>query len=476
MKIILIEAKSPGLHVFSRFCLPRLGLISLGTIAKQMGHEVRIFCEDIVNLNWSEVRSADLVGVSSLTLTAPRALEIIKQSKRQKPQLPIVVGGPHFTFLPDEAFQAGADFIIRYEGEETFTELLQWLTNGKDIEKLKSILGLSYQFAGKFFHNPERPLIQDLDSLPFPDFKLVVGKEKIVDIIMQLSRGCPYGCKFCSVIKMFGRQIRVRKNIASAVDELEKLLAENSRRFFLFFKKKKPVFFYDDNFLIKPEQTKTLLKEIIRRKLKFKFSAQIRIDAGRDEEFLSLARQAGMDYCYIGYESINPATQTEYAKNISLEQMIEWTRIIRSHGIRIHGMFVFGGDNDDRQVILKTVKFAVENHLDSVQFVILVPLPGTEVYNKLKEEGRIIDKRWELYDGHHVVFKPMRISEKDLFYGTLLQAMPNFYSLWRSLPKIVSIIFHLPFWSKFSLKEKFSSLLIHLYGHAILRKFKKTIR
>jgi len=475
MKIILIEAKSPGLHVFSRFKLPRLGLISLGTIARQMGHEVKIYCEDLTTLNWSEIGKAELVGVSSLTLTAPRALEIIKQIKQQRPHLPVIVGGPHFTFLPAEAFQAGADFVIRHEGEETFKELLEWLTNGQGVEKLSEIKGLSYQIAGRYFHNPERPLIQDLDALPFPDFNLVVGKEKIFNVIVQLSRGCPFSCNFCSVIQMFGRGVRVRKNIGGIVDELEKLLRGNKKKF-LFFWRKKPVFFYDDNFFIKPEMTKELLREIIKRKIKFKFSAQIRIDAGRDEEFLSLARQAGMDYCYIGYESINPLTQVEYDKKIKIEEMISWTRIIRSHGIRIHGMFVFDGDTDDRQVILETVRFAINNHLDSVQFIILVPLPGTPIFQKLKEEGRIIDLKWEHYDGHHVVFKPKKISEKELFYGTLLQAMPNFYSLWRTIPKIFSMIFHFPFISKFSLKEKLDSFIIHLYGHHLLKRFRKTIK
>ncbi len=476
MKIILIEAKSPGLHVFSRFKLPRLGLISLGTIARKMGHEVKIYCEDLTTLNWSEIKTADLVGVSSITSTVPRAVEIIRQIRKFKPDLPIIAGGPHFTFLTDEAFKAGADFIVRHEGEETFQELLEWFTSNRAISRLAEIKGLSFKFTGKYFHNPDRPLIDDLDLLPFPDFNLVVGKEKISNIIIQLTRGCPYNCNFCSVIKMFGRKVRVRNDINAMVDELERLLKDNTKRFLFIFKSKKGVFFYDDNFFIKPELAKEFLREIIRRKLKFVFTAQIRIDAGRDEEFLQLARQAGMTYCFIGFESINPKTQEAYHKKISPADMSRWIKVIRSHGIRIHGMFIFNGDTDDRQVILDTVKFAINNHLDSVQFVVLVPLPGTEVYKKLKEEGRIIDFHWEHYDGHHVVYKPLLINERELFYSTLLSAMPNFYSLWRTIPKIFSTFFHFPFISKFSIKQKLESIGIHLYAHRLIKRFRKTTR
>jgi radical SAM superfamily enzyme YgiQ (UPF0313 family) len=321
-KIILIEAKSPGMHVFSAFKMPRLGIISLGTIAKQLGYEVRIYSEDLVNLDLADVLSADLVGVSSITSTAPRAVEIIRLIRKAKPDLPIVVGGPHFTFLPDEAFEAGANFVVRHEGEETFTELLQWFSHGRHIEELSKILGLSFKFTNRIFNNPDRPLIDNLDSLPFPDFSLVVGQEKITSNIMQLTRGCPYPCEFCSVTKMFGRKIRVRNDVTAMVDELERLLKNNTKSFLLIFKRKKGFFFYDDNFFIKPERAKEFLREVIRRNIKMTFTAQIRIDAARDEEFLSLAKQAGMTYCFIGYESVNPKTQETYHKEFKTEDLV----------------------------------------------------------------------------------------------------------------------------------------------------------
>lgn len=472
-KIILIEARSPGMHVFSAFKMPRLGIIVIGTMAKQLGYEVRVYCEDLVGLDMADVLSADLVGVSSITSTAPRAVEIIKQIRKARPDLPIVVGGPHFTFLTDEAFSAGANFVVRHEGEETFTELLHWLSENGDINKLSNILGLSFKFANKIFHNPDRSLIDNLDALPFPDFGIIIGREKITTNIMQLTRGCPYPCEFCSVTKMFGRKVRVRNDIKAIVDEIERLLKNNTKKFLFIFQKKMGIFFYDDNFFIKPELAKEILREIIRRKLKFEFTAQIRIDAARDEEFLSLARQAGLTYCYIGYESINPRTQEAYHKEFKTDDLVRWTKIIRSHGIRIHGMFVFDGDTDDRQAIIDTVRFANSNHLDSVQFVILVPLPGTNTYNKLLSERRIIDFNWERYDGHHVVYQPKLLSPTELYIATLLMAMPNFYSLSRTFVKFLTTFIHLPFLSRFSLRQKIENLGIRLYAHNLLKKLKK---
>jgi radical SAM superfamily enzyme YgiQ (UPF0313 family) len=473
MKIILIEPKAPGLHIFTRAKLPRLGLILIGTLAKQMGHRVKIFCEELANIDWQEVQSADLVGVSSLTSTAPRALEIVRKIKQIKPDLPLVVGGPHFSFLPEEALTAGADLVVRKEGEITFKELVGWLTKSKDLNELSEINGLSYAIAGKFFHNPDRDLIENLDELLFPDFDLVVNSHKITNTIFQLGRGCPFDCTFCTVTKMFGRKVRTRKDIPVIVDELEKLLKRAKKKYFIIFPKRESIFFYDDNFYMNPPLVKELLREIIRRKLKINFSAQIRIDAAKDEEFLALARQAGMDYCYIGYESVNQQTLNNYNKKVTIADMVRWTKIIRKYGIRIHGMFVLGGEYDTRQDVFNTVRFAIKNHINTVQFLILTPVPGTPLFESLDAQGRIIDRNWAHYDGHSVNYKPRLINERELRCSVLLKAMPNFYSLGRSIPKLFSIVFHLPFVSKFSLREKFESLGIHLYGHNILKKFKR---
>jgi len=466
MKVILIEPGSPAEHVFSRFKLPRLGLASIGTIARDQGWEVKIYVEELASLNWPEIISADLVGVSSLTPTANRALEIIKKIKEKKPDLPIVVGGPHFTFLPEEALQAGADFVVRHEGEATFTELIDHLKNCAE-RPLSEIKGLSFKNDGQIIHNPDRPLLENLDLLPFPDFRLIVNHQKIVNNLIQISRGCPYSCTFCSVTRMFGQRIRSRENVQAIVDEIEFLNKTYQQRF-LIFSKSKHFFPYDDNFYGKPRISKEILREIIRRNLKIEFGIQVRLDVAKDREFLDLARRAGVKILYIGYESTNPETLEVFDKGLSVEEMASYTKILKSYNFRLHGMFVLGADTDTEAVIKQTVRFAKANKINTVQFIILVPLPGTPPFKEMEESGRLKHKNWSEYDGHHVVFRPLNMSERTLLYGTMVKGMLSFYSRWRCFKKIFPVFLHLPFLSKTPWKEKLMDFARYLYGHRLL--------
>ncbi len=173
MKVVLVEPKSPGYNVFTGILLPRLGLPILGSILKSLGHKVKIFCEEIKSIDWGAVKQADIVGVSTITSTAPRAYEIASKSKSFGKT--VVMGGPHVTFQTEEALNY-SDFVVRGEGEETFPELIEVVEGKRSPEKVK---GLSYKFNDKVAHNPDRPLICCLDELPFPDLSLIEGYEKI---------------------------------------------------------------------------------------------------------------------------------------------------------------------------------------------------------------------------------------------------------------------------------------------------------
>jgi radical SAM superfamily enzyme YgiQ (UPF0313 family) len=173
-RVVMIEPRSPRFHVFNFVRLPRLGLSILGAILKKRGCDVTIFCEDLAPIDWDKVFQADIVFVSTITCTAPRAYEIAKACKERN--IPVVMGGPHPTFLPDDALQH-SDYVVRGEGEETVVELLEALSDGG---KPYGVKGVSFWDGNQIVHNPPRPLVQDLDSLPFPDLDLIVGKEKHV--------------------------------------------------------------------------------------------------------------------------------------------------------------------------------------------------------------------------------------------------------------------------------------------------------
>ncbi len=459
-KIVLIEPSASGFHIYSRYLLPRLGLPIFGAMLKKRGYDVTIFHQDTTPLDWETILTADLIGISSITSTVNEAYKIISKIKINNPSIPIIIGGPHVTFFPEEAIEHGSDFVVRGEGDYTFPQLLNWLE--EDNTDIRAIDGISYKIGNKIFHNKEGDIFNDLDSLPFPDFTLIRKHERLANIALQTSRGCPFDCKFCSVIKMFGRHCRFH-TIDYTIEEI---------RYQKNVMGKIPVFFYDDNFCIKPDQTKLLLEKILKEKLDITWSAQVRIEVGYDKELLQLMKKTGCKWLYIGFESINKDTMAFYHKHQNIARYGEAIRNFHKHNIRIHGMFVLGADTDDINTAKQTADFSLKHKLDTVQFMILTPLPGTETFNELKKENRIINYDWSLYDAHHVVYQPKQMTPFQLQVTSMLEAMPKFYSRLQSykrgLISILSIsIFH-PSW-----KIKFQNFVLTTYARRLLKKWKK---
>ena len=451
-KIVGIEPAPSGFHVFSVFKLPRLGLPQLGTILKEKGYDVKIYCPDIAPMNWAEVLSADMVMISTITSTTPEAYNIAKKIKEKAKVLgktiSIAMGGAHVTFMAEEALNNYADYVVRGEGEETILELISWLENGNDVGRISNISGLSYKIGNKVHHNNPRPYLQDLDSLPTIDLSLIQGYKKVGILPVLTSRGCPYDCTFCSVTKMFGHKYRF-KSPEKAIEELKH------------YRKLYPgmwVFFYDDNFTASPERSKILLEMMLENGLSFSWTAQARVDVARDKELLRLMQRTNCKVLYIGLESINPKTLEEYNKRQTVEEMEKAIKTLHQYKIKVHGMFVLGGEEDDRETIMQTVRSAIKWKIDTVQMVTLVPLPGTPFYENLNAQNRIVTFDWSQYDGHHVVYKPNKMSVWELQFGVMLEAMPKFYSLWQAI--------------KSAVKFKFKNFIFRVYGHWMLIKWK----
>jgi len=419
-KIYFIEAKSPGKHIYSLIKQPRLGTAILATILNKHGYESKVRIEDIAEIDWEEVKKADLIGISLITSTAPRAFHLAQISRSMGK--PVVMGGPHSTFLPKESLKY-ADYVVRGEGEKTIVELVECLNAGKP---LNNILGLSFKKNGRIIHNPDRPLIQDLDSIPIPDLKLIYKWKKIKAIPFATSRGCPYGCKICSVIQMFGRKYRFN-SVERVIKDLKNVISDYPG---------KHVFFIDDNFAANKERTKELLRTMIKEKIRLVWSAQVRTDIARDLELVSLMKEAGCYIVFIGFESINPATLKQYDKHQTVEDIENCIVVLRKAGINIHGMFVTGGEEDDIKTIRETLKFAKKRRISSIQFLMLTPLPGTPVFEELKREGRLIHMEWDKYDAHHAVFIPKSMTPFELHKETL-EAMLKFYSRGAIIKKLL---------------------------------------
>jgi radical SAM superfamily enzyme YgiQ (UPF0313 family) len=404
--MLFIEPMASQLNIFSQFTLPRLGsFILAGLVNRRPGWSARVFIEGRQRFNlsaWIENHGRpDVVGISTITSTVKRGYALADECRTLG--IPVILGGPHVTFVPDEALEH-ADLVVRGEGEAAMNALLDLWKDGylEATHALHSAVpNLSWKDStGSTRHNATAPWITDLDALPVPDFTLadgtadcVIGRRKTV--MVQTSRGCPFDCSFCSVTGMFGKKFRYR-SVESILKELHRY---NRPDHF--------VFICDDNFTANPRRARELLEAMIAERFQFQWSTQVRTDLGRDPELVSLMKRAGCHTVFIGFESVNPQSLTEMKKSQSLEDIGKAIEIVQRAGIHIHGMFVFGFDADNWDTVKATVSFARKRRLTSVQLLILTPLPGSKLYQQLRAEGRITSFDWELYDTHHVVYQPM---------------------------------------------------------------------
>lgn len=422
-KIVFIEPHAPNLHIFSQFPLPRLGTLILGTMMKGRGWDTEVFVEDFRKIDFEAIASADLIGISTITSTAPRAYAIADRAREAG--IPVIMGGPHVTYLAEEALEH-ADFVIRGEGERPLMAFIDAWERGGGYDDIPN---LSYQKDGQTVHNPLLPFSGELDRIPFPDLSLLKPdrprRTKMSSIPVLTSRGCPFDCSFCSVTGMFGKKYRFR----STENIIEELRQYDRRGNF--------IFFYDDNFAANRERAKALCAAIIRERFKFKWTTQVRADVARDLELVKLMKKAGCHTLYIGFESVNPESLKGMKKNQTVAEISNAVKVLRRHRIHIHGMFVLGFDQDDWKTVMRTVKFAKKARLTSTQFLILTPLPGSEFYEKVASENRIRFHDWTLYDAHHVVFQPARFSLFDLQKAQMV-CHKKFYSLKQSVRKLVA--------------------------------------
>ncbi|MGM0652107.1 MAG: B12-binding domain-containing radical SAM protein [Bacillota bacterium] len=409
-KIVLIEPQSKEDHVYKYVRMPRLGLPILGTQLQKEGYRVNFYLGTGDSLPWEEIMTADLVGISTTTATCREAYQIA--GFLRVASIPVVIGGIHATFLPDEAIRF-ADYVVQGEAEESFLPLVRAIEKGEEPWKIP---GLSYWENGTVVHNNIMPEKINMDTLPIPDITLLEHSDKLRSTPVMTSRGCPFNCTFCCVTQMFGRRYRFRCN-----ESVLKELAQYPD---------KHIFFCDDNFVANKEHSKELMREMIRREdVKVRsWGAQVRAEAAFDKELLDLMCESGCTIVYIGFESINPETLKGYNKQQTVEEIREAINLFHERGIRIHGMFVLGGDADTAETIRETAEFAVEARIDTVQFMILTPMPGTPFFDQLEQEGRILSYDWSLYDGHHTVLEPLSMTPEELQRETV-KALKEFYSL-----------------------------------------------
>ncbi len=445
VRIAIIEAGSPGLHIYSGVAMGR-GAPLLATIVRNAGYDVRAFVEDISgkgSIDWDYVRDADVVGFSAITCTLTRTARLAAEARRANPRATIIFGGPEPTCAPQRSFDAGADYVIRGEAEHSLPAFLGALENGRGrseppVAAVRAIPGIVWREAGELhFGPPARQMSADeLSALPIIDMALVHGGEKRTTGLTWRSRGCPERCTFCEVHEIWPRYSL--RNEATSVEELMQCQADGSGGTFLI----------DDNAVANKPSFKRFLRGAIARGFARPITVQLRADAvferdgSLDRELLRLLRDLSpVTMLAVGVESAEDSDLAEVGKQVSSDRMARALKAMRRYGLLVHGMFIaFTGDTVE--TLRRNGRFARE-YVTSLQYLFETPLPGTQRTAEHEAAGRVLFRNLpdlKFVDGMHVSIHPERLTPRAMQEAVTAEYR-KFYSRWRIVRAFASGLF-----------------------------------
>ncbi len=395
MKILLIIPPYP----VEEYPALATGPMYLAAVLMQDGHEVEVLDLLVSEPSRRKVEEAlsdfgpDVVGITSVTMTFPKAAEILGWVKQCEPHVKTVMGGPHVTFAAERSLREceAADIVVRGEGEETVLELARVLSEDGDLSRVR---GLSFRRDGVIRATQDRPLVAELDSLPFPAWdKLPLARYRALrgKVGVLSSRGCPHGCIFCVGQRMVGRKGRFRSPDLVA-DEIEWLA---SRGF-------SSIGIDDDLFTLRQSHVEALCGEIRSRHLPITFHAFARVDTV-NPQLLKTMRDAGCADILYGVESGCQEILDGIGKKIRLEQIRKAVAMGREAEISIFASFILGLPGETPETLRRTAEFARSLGC-KYGFHLLSPFPGTLIRDKAQAFGiTILTDRWEHYDANRVV-------------------------------------------------------------------------
>lgn len=405
--------------------------LSLPTIAAYTPEnwDVDLVDEAVEDIDFDD--PCDMVGLSIMTCYAPRAYEIAAEFRKRGKT--VVLGGVHPTYCPDEALQH-ADAIVCGEAEDLWPQLVA------DYE------------AGNMQRMYKMTSFPALDHYKSPRVELLSPDAYMTRQCSFTTRGCHFNCEFCSVSPFNGKTTR-RRPVEEVVTELERVqrwirseLVERLRdeplwqafvtalRIRVGIEDGSIVAFVDDLHNSNRAYCRELWTAL--KPLKLKWGCQSTLFLADDEEMVKLAAESGCVSVFVGMESLDEDCLDETNKPFNrVHKFSQEIKMFHDYGIMVNPGIVFGFDNDDESVFERAVDFLTKNQVELAYFNVLTPLPGTALFDRYNNAGRIFDRDWSKYDGKHVVFQPSRMTPEQLQQG-FYWANHQFYSLpsiWRRL-------------------------------------------
>lgn len=382
---------------------PPMASMYLAAYVRKMGYNPKILDMDLDNLSFEdalkyvESTSPKILGITAFTSTVKTAYKLLDAIKERIKDIVTVIGGPHVTFMPDEALShQGVDIVAIGEGEETLYELIEAYEKNKDLSEVKGIVYKNKN--GEIKMTKPRPFIQNLDEIPFPARDLVDYERYrwngVLEAPMLTTRGCTFQCQYCSSSEMMGRRYRMR-SVQNVIDEIKEVQEKYHVR---------DIEFIDDTFTLNMKRASEVMKAIISEKLDVRLSLSSRVNT-INEELMQQLKKGGTENIYYGIESGSQRVLDLMKKGIKLEQAEAAVNLAKKYGIKVLGSYILGYPGETPDEMNQTIKFSIKLNTDYAQYSILTPFPGTPIYYELDEKGLIMTKDWDLYTVLHPLIK-----------------------------------------------------------------------
>lgn len=399
MKVLFVNPpQTASKYKFMGVIAPPLGIAYMAGVLQENNIDVEILDASAEDMDFKDVekellkRKPDLVALTALTPTIGRALETAQIVKETLPDSIVVMGGYHPTFNFIETLEdENVDIVIRGEGEYIMLNLVQALENQSSLHDVKGIV-FEDKNSKEIVVNPEAPLIQDLDELPFPALNLLpMKKYRLLDMdthmtTMITTRGCPMQCSFCSSAAMHGKKIRER-SVENIVDEIEYLNTNYDID---------TIAFMDDTFTLKKRKVMAICDEILKRNIEIMWGCTSRVDT-LDEKLLKKMKEAGCITIFIGVESADQQQLDNMCKNTTIAKIENAFKIAHKLKIRTIASVALGMPGDTKEIMNKTVKFVHKLKPNYAIYSLATPYPGTRFYKEAFEKNLIKIKDWSKY-------------------------------------------------------------------------------